>query len=164
MYGQLLLSQAADLDRPPTQLELETELIALGKSGRDHSSSSRGAVSNARGGERGLAAVRSEFYSFQDSVKGELDDMKASIKEILQEVRKQRLGGTPPASSEVGTTGWEEGPPQAQRLPEEVVAVVDPVSVPTATIPEADVVSAPAGEVAEASPEVRAQNSMLQTS
>jgi hypothetical protein len=108
-------------------VELETELITPGKSGRNYSSSSRGAVSNARGGERGLAAVRSEFYSFQDSVKGKLDDMKAMFKELLQEVRKQRLGGTPAASSEVGTTQLEEAPPQEVRPPEEVVAVVDPV-------------------------------------
>ena len=158
MDGQLLLSQAADLDRPPTQLELETELRTPGKSGRQQSSSSRGAVSNARRGERGLAAVRSEFYSFQDSVKGELEDMKASMKELLLEVRKQRPGGTPAASSEVGTTGLEEGPPQEEGLPKEVVAVVDLVSAPEAEMPNADVVSAAPGEVAEAAVEVCAQN------
>lgn len=158
MDGQLLLSQAADLDRPPTQLELETELQTPGKSGREQSSSSKGAVSNSRGRERGVAAVRSEFYSFRDCVKGELEDMKASMKELLHEVRKQRPGGTPAPSSEVATTGLEERPPQEEGLPEEVVGVVDPVSAPNARTPNADGVSAPAGEVAEASPEVCAQN------
>lgn len=102
--------QAADLARPPTQLELETELATPGKSGRHRSSSSRGAVSNAKGGDRGLEEVRNELYSFQDSVKGELSDMKAIVKQLLDEVRKRNGGGTctPPSSSQVGTTGPED--------------------------------------------------------
>lgn len=93
------------MDRTSTHLELKTELLTPGKSGRNQSSSSRGGVSKARGGEKGLAAVWSELHSFQDSVKGELEDIKAMFKELLQEVRKQRPGATPPASFEVATMG-----------------------------------------------------------
>lgn len=149
MDSQLLLSQAADLDRPPTQLEVETELHTPGKSNRNQSSSSRG-------GERGIAAVRSELHSFQDSVKGELEDMKAMFKELLQEVRKQRAGATPPASSEVGTTGLEELPMHEEGPPEEEAPVGDPHKVKTIRESSAAVVSAPTVEAAHASPEVRA--------
>jgi len=121
MDGQFLLSQAADLERRPTQLELETELLTPGKSGREQSSSSKGALSNARGRERGLAAVQSEFYSFRDCVKGELEDMKSSMKELLQELRKQRPEGTPAPSSEVATTSLEERPLHEETVPAEVV-------------------------------------------
>ena len=48
LTGQTLLLQAANLAAPPMQLEFETELATLGKSGRYHFSSSKGAVTNAR--------------------------------------------------------------------------------------------------------------------
>ncbi len=96
---QLLLLQAADLERPPTQLEVETELATPGKSGRGRSSSSRGPHPNAKAGDRALAAVRSELHD----VKGELEDMKAMVKLLLEEVRKTPKGGLEPAaSSDVG--------------------------------------------------------------
>ena len=103
MDPQLLLSQAADLERPPTQQEVETELATPGKSGRGRSSSSRGPLSNARGGDRGLAVTRSELHEFQDSMKGELEDVKAMVKQLLQEVQKRTTGPLEPsATAEAG--------------------------------------------------------------
>jgi hypothetical protein len=104
-------------------------------------------------GEWGLAAVRSELHSFQDNVKGVLEDMKAIFKELLQEVRKQRSGATPPALSEVGKTGLEEGRTQEEGPPEEEAPVVDPVWVKTKRKYSVDGVSAPAVKAASASPE-----------
>ena len=47
--------------------------------------------------------MRSELHDFQDNVKGELEDMKAMIKLLLQEVQKQTtVGFEPAASSNVG--------------------------------------------------------------
>lgn len=106
-------------------------------------------MSNSRGGERGLDALSSEVYSFQDSVKGELEDIKSSIKELQLEVRKQKICGTPQECSDVGTTGLEDAPLQVARPLEEVVAVMDPVWAKPA-----DVVTAPVVQVPEASPEV----------
>lgn len=58
----------------------------------------------------------------------------------------------------------EEGPLQEVGLSKEVVAYVDPVWAKTTNIANTNVVSALAVEVAEASPEVCAQNSMLRMS
>lgn len=96
--------------------------------------------------------MRSEFYSFQDSVKGKMEDMNALFKELLQEVWKQRPGRTPPASSEVGTIGLEEDPPQEEGHPE-VITIVDPVWAKKSNTSNADVVNSSMGEVVKASPE-----------
>ena len=70
MDPQLLLSHAVDLERPPTLLEVETELATPDKSSWSRSSSSREPLSNARVGDRGLAVTRSELHDFQNSMKG----------------------------------------------------------------------------------------------
>ena len=119
MALQLLLSQAADLDRPPTQLEVELKLLTPRKLGRCMSSSSRGR-------EWSLATLQSKLHFFQDSVKGKLADMKAMFIELLQEVCKQRLVATPPASSKVVTTGLEEGLMQKEEPIEEEAPIVIP--------------------------------------
>ena len=124
-HGQLLLSQAAELDRPPTQLEVEAELMTSGKSGRPHLSSSWGGVSDGQGRQRGLAAFWSKVEAWQQNVKGELEDMKNSVKELLCEVRKQRPYITLQECSEVRNTGLEEAPRQEAEPVEEVVAVMD---------------------------------------
>lgn len=123
MDGQLLLSQAVELDRPPTQLEVEAELMTPGKSGRPQSSTSKGGGSNPRG----LAALRSEVEAHIEGVKGELEDVKNSLKELLLEFRKQRLPSTAPESSEVGNTGLEETHLQAAKQPIVAGAVMDRV-------------------------------------
>lgn len=71
--------------------------------------------------------MRNELYNFKDSVKGELEDMKVMVKELLNEVEKQNKGKTPPTCSEVGTTGLED--PCIEKLVqvEEVVAIRDPM-------------------------------------
>ena len=84
---------------------METELTTTGISGWGRSSSSRGPLPNARAGDKALAVVRSELHDFQDSVKGELEDMKAMVKLLLEEVRKgPKRGLEPAASSDVGLT------------------------------------------------------------
>ena len=83
----------------PTQLEVETKLATPGKLSRGRSLSSRRPLPNARAGDRALEAIRSELYDFQDSVKGELEDMKAMVKLLLEEVRKLSTGGLEPAAS-----------------------------------------------------------------
>ena len=92
MDPQLLLSQAVDLERPPIQLEVETELATPGKSGRGQSSLSRGPLPNARARDRGLALTRCELHEFHDSMKGELEDVKAMVKQLLEEMQKRTTG------------------------------------------------------------------------
>jgi hypothetical protein len=100
MSPQLLLSQAADLERPPTQEEVEAELATPGKSGRVRSSSSRGPGTNGREGDKALAKVQNEMLTFR----GELDIMKSMMAQLLQNSQKQKTGDVePPASSDVGT-------------------------------------------------------------
>lgn len=119
----LLIFQVVQLDRPPTQLEVEAELMTPGKSGRPQSSTSRGGGSNPRG----LQALKSEVEAHIQDVKGELQDVKNSIKELLLEFRKQRLPSTAPSSSEVGNTGLEEAHLEAAKLPDVSMAIMDPV-------------------------------------
>lgn len=73
---------------PPPQLEIKTKLATPGKSGRTRSSSLKGGWR-----DKGLAEILSEFYNFEDSVKGELEDVKAMVKQLLHEVRKRNRGG-----------------------------------------------------------------------
>ena len=68
MDPQLFISQAADLKRPSTHLEVETKLATPKKSGWDRSSSSKGPLPNARAGDGALAVVWSELHDFQDIV------------------------------------------------------------------------------------------------
>ena len=68
----------------PKQLEVETKLGTPGKSGRGRSSSStRRPLPNTRAGDRGLVITRSELHDFQDSMKEELEDVKAMVKQLL---------------------------------------------------------------------------------
>jgi hypothetical protein len=100
MSPQLLLSQAADLERSPTQEEVEAELATPGKSGRVRSSSSRGPQAHAREGDKALAKVQYELLT----VRGELDIMKSMMAQLLHNSHKQKKGDVePPASSNVGT-------------------------------------------------------------
>jgi hypothetical protein len=122
MDKQLLILQAVQLDRPPTQLEVEAELMTPRKSGRPQSSSSRAGGSNPRG----LQALRSEVEAHIQDIKGELEDVKKSIKELLLEFRKQRLQSTAPSSSELGNTGLEGAHPEA-KLPDVSMEIMDPV-------------------------------------
>ena len=79
-----------------------------GKSGRNCSLSSRGPLSNARAGDSNLVEVRSELHNFQNIVKGELEIMKAIVKQLLYEVQKRNTGDRIlPTLSEVETTGLE---------------------------------------------------------
>ena len=79
MSPQLFLSQAADLERPPTQEEVEAKLAILGKSGRVRSSSSRGSHAIAREGDKAFAKVQNELLT----VRGELDIMKSMMTQLL---------------------------------------------------------------------------------
>ena len=145
------------------QLEVEAELMTSRKSGRPHSSSSRGEVSDGRGRQRGLAAFWREVKAWQQNVKGELEDMKNSLKELLCEVRKQRPCITPQECSKVENTGLEEAPRQEAEPVEEVVAVMDPVhgkSANAANLKEEGIMNV--AQVAEASAQVCSQHSRMQ--
>jgi hypothetical protein len=67
--------------------------------------------------------------AWQDSVKGELEDVKNSIKELLLEVRKQRPSATTQECSEVGNTGLEEAPPLEVQPKGNLVSPKPPVEV-----------------------------------
>ena len=86
MSPQLLLSHAADLERTPTQEEVEAELATPGKSGRVRSSSSRGPQDIAREGDKALAKVQNELLT----VKGELDIMKFMMAHCCRIPRSKR--------------------------------------------------------------------------
>ena len=95
MDPQLFLSHGADIERPPTQLEVETELETHCKSGRGRSLSSKGPLPNARAEDRGLAATQNELHDFHnnmkgkiENVKGELEDVKAIVKQKVQNERR----------------------------------------------------------------------------
>jgi hypothetical protein len=157
MNGQLLFLQAANLNCPPTQLELETELGTPKNSDRNRSLSSRGAHLNARMAERGLAEVHNELHNFQDSVKGELDDVKAMIKQLLLEVQKWNTGrrGVSPTSYEVGTIDIEDAMTHELEPGEQIVAMHDPICLPLVPTQNAEAVFVVA--VADASLQVRLQ-------
>jgi hypothetical protein len=151
MDGQLLLSQAAELDRPPTQLEIEAELRTPGKSGRPQSSSSKGGVSNPRD----LVALRNTMDTRIDGLASEVEDVKITLKQLLLEVRRIRPPNTPQESSEVGNTRLEEVHPAAAEPPAVAVVPEDPVwgRVKTATNTEEEV-HVTIQQVAEAAVEV----------
>ena len=120
-------------------------------------------MSNGRGRQRGLAAFRSEVEAWQQNVKGELEDMKKSLKELLCEVQKQLPCITLQECSEVGNTGLEEAPRQEAEPVEEVVAVMDPVhrkSADAANAKEEGIMNV--AQVAEASAQVCSQHSRMQ--
>ena len=116
--------QTVEFGRPPTELEIEKDLATAKKSRPQQSSSSRGTMRNARARNKGVEEVRSELYSFQESVKGQLSDMSALVKELLCEVRKQNGGGTYPSSSQVGTMVANEG--AAKEVVEELLVASAP--------------------------------------
>lgn len=106
MSLQLLLSQAADLKRPPTQEEVEAELATLGKSGR------------REGAER--TAHR----------KGELDIMKSMMAQLLQNSQPQKKGlMEPPASSDVGTDVIKVTADKVVHASSQVLGMISNISV-----------------------------------
>lgn len=139
MDGQLFLSQAS--------------FATLEKSGRNRLSSSRGPLPNARAGDRGLAEVQSELNNFQNSVKVELKDMKAMVKQLLHEAQTGNTGGgLPPTSSEEKSTGSEDTMVQELVPTEQIVTMHELRCLPIVTTPSADVINAFATEVVDASP------------
>jgi hypothetical protein len=67
------------------------------------------------------------FFSLMDGFAGDVDDMKATLRVLLQEVRTLKPPMTPHESSEVGNTGLEESHPPAVAPSAIAPAVVDPV-------------------------------------
>lgn len=94
--------------RPPIASEVEAKLATLEKSGQNCSSLSRRAIRHSETGGEGLEEVQKEFSTFQDSVKGQLSDMSALVKELLYEVQKGNGRETYPSSSQVGATVLED--------------------------------------------------------
>jgi hypothetical protein len=107
--------------------------------------------------ERGLAEVHNELHNFQDSVKGELDDVKAMIKQLLLEVQKWNTGrrGVSPTSYEVGTIDIEDAMTHELEPGEQIVAMHDPICLPLVPTQNAEAVFVVA--VADASLQVRLQ-------